>query len=122
MQRGPCGTGCKERKCRASTTLTESCALGRPRRSALQGILSNALISATSANAKSQFPGDRTNLIPQAGFQWYDTRSVSQGPLLEDPLLKGAERPLLQDPLLSPRHPRWYIGGCAEPCGAYGPA
>jgi hypothetical protein len=39
-----------------------------------QGVLSNAYISASSGNAKSGFPGSRDNLIPQAGFQWYDTR------------------------------------------------
>ncbi|KAI7839068.1 hypothetical protein COHA_007210 [Chlorella ohadii] len=42
-----------------------------------QGLLQNAYINVQSANQRSGFPGRLDDLPPIAGFQWYDTRTMT---------------------------------------------
>ncbi|KAL4433088.1 hypothetical protein ABPG77_006515 [Micractinium sp. CCAP 211/92] len=42
-----------------------------------QALLKNAYISVQSANQRSNFPGRLDDLPPIAGFQWYDTRTMT---------------------------------------------
>ncbi|PRW44355.1 G8 domain-containing [Chlorella sorokiniana] len=42
-----------------------------------QGLLQNAYINVQSANQRSNFPGRLDDLPPIAGFQWYDTRTMT---------------------------------------------